>query len=81
MLVRALAVSIWFHLLAVSAMLFPLLQNRNKSTAAPAGESLTIISLPLIIPPNKFDSPFVELLTSSVYRQFMLRNIRPINGE
>lgn len=80
-LVRALAISIWYHLLAVSGILFPFLQNKTQRMARTAEEGWTLASLPLVIPPNKFDSPFVELLTSSVYRQFLVREIRPKDGE
>lgn len=80
-LVKALAVSIWYHLLAVAAILFPIPPKKDKSITPHEGESLAIISMPMIIPPNKFDSQFVEWLTASVYRQFVLREIRPDDGE
>ncbi len=80
-LVRALAVSIWYHLLAIGGILFPFLQKKNRKTTPSVKDNLTIISLPLVIPPNKYNSPLVELLTSSVYRQFLVRKIRSVNNE
>jgi glycosyltransferase involved in cell wall biosynthesis len=80
-LIRVLAISLWYHFLAATNFLISFFIKENKAVASPAKEGLTIISLPMVIPPNKFNSPFVERLTSSVYRKFLVRKVLPKSKE
>ncbi len=91
LLVRALLRSLGYHLRALSSFLFS--RNRRRGPApAPseccsgsgkAGGTLSRATMPVVIPPNRFNSRMLERLAAAVYREFLLREVYcpPPDGE
>jgi glycosyltransferase involved in cell wall biosynthesis len=69
--------SLWYHLLGILALLLPFLNPRPLSAGMKRrmGGDFEIVSLPLTFPINKVNSPILEAMTSSAYRQFLRRQL------
>jgi glycosyltransferase involved in cell wall biosynthesis len=74
--------SAWYQILGLLALVFPALAEKPRfSGRSPSGEGMEIISMPIVIPGNRVDSPFLERLNASIYRQVLraraLRHLEP----
>ena len=78
---KACLSSLWYHLLAIFALVMPRSSNRTgKASSVKQSEPVVrVISLPLTIPVNRADSVLVESLVASVYRQFLRKEVVSAN--
>jgi glycosyltransferase involved in cell wall biosynthesis len=76
-LLRVVLSSLYFHCLAVASLVLPFLSNSGRRNVAPAPEKAVFesISLPLIVPHNRFNSHFIEKVNAVVYRQVLRRRV------
>lgn len=65
--------SLWYHLLAVFSIIIPPLARARKPR--PTQNGLSIISLPLVLPVNHFNSAALEALNARVFRLFLHREL------
>jgi len=75
-LARNVVVSLGYHVLGLLALFLPILRRkprRARHYEKPA--DFEIITMPLIIPHSRANSPFLERLNASVYRQVLRRKV------
>jgi len=75
--VRAILASLGYHILALMAILIPML-TRKTTVNTPRGRSrkdLEIIPMPPVIPHNRFNSEWLERLNAAVCRQALRRRV------
>ncbi len=79
-LVRAVLISLGCHLRAIGAMVFrpPRRPMREQASGAGPSSPATILSLPLMIPLQKFNSPAIDRLNREVLRRFLETAVLPI---
>ncbi len=71
--VRFLLRSLWYYLLAVLSVLIPF--ERRTAKRQDAERQFTLISLPVTIPINRYNSAMLEALNAAVFRVFLRREI------
>lgn len=71
--IRLLFKSLWYHVLAFVAGVMPLVPRTKKPKEL--RRPLSILSLPVTIPVNRFNSKSLEALNAGVYRTFLRREI------
>lgn len=91
-LLGALARSLLFHVKALAALAAPpaarpaaagsALSDSGRSMPQPAAGSgdrpgVELATMPLVIPPNRMNSPFFERLAAAVYREFLIWEVYP----
>jgi glycosyltransferase involved in cell wall biosynthesis len=71
-LARLFFVSAWYQFLGLVALLLPVLSRapRLRRTRR-ATEGMEIVAMPIVIPANRVNSPWVERLNASIYRQVL----------
>lgn len=76
-ILRLLTVSLMYFIAGVLALAFPALRHRSrKRTRLPADRpDFTIVELPVVYPTNRVDSPLLEKLNASIFRQAIKRRI------
>jgi glycosyltransferase involved in cell wall biosynthesis len=83
--IRAVVTFLWYHLVAIVAMLVPVFRDgiRQPRNSSLHGIPDRVI-LPLLVPHNRFNSPLLERINASVYRQYLRANVlrhRPAEEE
>ncbi|HXG00318.1 MAG TPA: glycosyltransferase [Bacteroidota bacterium] len=71
--IRLLFKSLWYHVLAFLSAVMPSVPRRKKPKEL--RRPLSILSLPVTIPANQFNSRLLEALNAGVYRAFLHREI------
>ncbi len=71
--IRFLFVSLWYHVLALVFLIVRFVPKKHRAT--PAQRHFTIVSLPVTIPVNRFNSKMLERLNALLYHVFLRREI------
>ena len=76
-IVRLIVSSLGYHVLGILALVFPWLGRKRVNTFRRSAKQPDFlnISMPLVVPSNRFDSPILERLNASIYRQVLRRKV------
>lgn len=68
--------SVWYQFMGFLALVLPALSRKPRPGGkAPREDAMEILSMPIVIPGNRVDSPFLERLNASIYRQVLRARI------
>jgi glycosyltransferase involved in cell wall biosynthesis len=76
-IVRLLTTSAWFWLLGLLALFVRQLQLKVPPKSKGDTTTFRIVSMPLVVPQNRFNSALLEKLNAAIFRQVLLREVFP----
>ncbi|MFN0159032.1 MAG: glycosyltransferase [Bacteroidota bacterium] len=76
-LLRLMVSSAWYWVLGVAALLIPSLRTvPSRASGHPdRNNALSIVSMPLVVPQNRFNFPFLEKVNAAIFRQALRQRI------
>lgn len=73
-LLRLVSRSAWYQFLAFVSLVLPS-RARPRGTGISSAAGLSVLTMPVIIPHTRFDSPFLEKMNARVYREVLEREV------